>query len=396
MDGNFIPQNNDQNRMPQGQVNPGNPGQPSGPMGNAQAGGAYGQGGPTGNAQTGGAYGQGGPTGNAQAGGAYGQGGMNGAGGFNPGPDPRQVQAEIKKTRHSWEVPMYIISILAGVLGVGLALLQFLLDGDMMSGITEAIDSGSLDVPGPLLFVLLTFGMSILAIVSGITMIILTLLYIIIILYQLYADQMCYSVKVSEKNYPEIYKKVQEFSMLLGMKRPPEVYVQQMNGQLNAYTSWVFGKPYIQLNAEIVDVAYLEHKDPESVYFIMAHEFGHAYLHHVQLKYIFWSFFANFLPVIGPFVIMPLLSRAREYSADRVAQALMPAYKGEEAMLLLIGGRHTYKYLDVNDYLQRINSDHNGMEHCARWFMNFLSSHPIMPFRIVALMDPRKKSGRMI
>jgi len=151
MDGNFIPQNNDQNRMPQGQVNPGNPGQPSGPMGNAQAGGAYGQGGPTGNAQTGGAYGQGGPTGNAQTGGAYGQGGMNGAGGFNPGPNPRQVQAEIKKTRHTWEVPMYIISILAGVLGVGLALLQFLLDGDMMSGITEAIDSGSLDVPGPLL-----------------------------------------------------------------------------------------------------------------------------------------------------------------------------------------------------------------------------------------------------
>ena len=124
MDGNFIPQNNDQNRMPQGQVNPGNPGQPAGPMGNAQ---------------TGGAYGQGGPTGNAQAGGAYGQGGMNGAGGFNSGPDPRQVQAEIKKTRHSWEVPMYIISIMAGVLGVGLALLQFLLDGDMMSGITEAI-----------------------------------------------------------------------------------------------------------------------------------------------------------------------------------------------------------------------------------------------------------------
>ncbi len=325
-------------------------------------------------------------------------GGYNGPGGpTGPvGPTPKQVQDEIKRTRHTWEVPMYIISIVAGMMGVGMALLQFLLDGDMMAGISEILESGSLDIPGPLLFVLLTFGMSMLAIISGVTMIVLTLVYIIIVLYQLYADQMSYSVKVSEKNYPEIYRKAQEFTMLLGMKKQPEIYVQQMNGQLNAYTSWVFGKPYIQLNAEIVDVAYLEHKDLESVYFIMAHEFGHAYLHHVQLKYLFWSFFANFLPVIGPFIILPLLSRAREYSSDRVAQALMPNNNGVEAMLLLIGGRHTYKYLDADDYLERIKNDHNAIEYFARWCTNFLSTHPIMPFRIEALRDVRKRNGRMI
>ena len=392
MEENFIPQGNNRNML-----NQGNPAGQNGPVNqgySANQGNPAGQGGPMnqgGPVNQGYSANQGNPAGRS---GPMNQGNPGNRGPM--GPDPGQVQSQIKRTRHTWEVPMYIISILAGIVGVGLALLQFLLDDEMINGITEAIDSGSLDIPGPLLVALLTFGMSVLAIISGVTMVVLTLIYIIVILYQLYADQMSYSVKVSEKNYPEIYKKVQEFSMLLGMRKPPEVYVQQMNGQLNAYTSWVFGKPYIQLNAEIVDVAYLEHKDLDSVYFIMAHEFGHAYLHHVQLKYIFWSFFANFLPVLGPFIIMPMLSRAREYSADRVAQALMPAYKGEEAMLLLMGGRHTYKYLDVNDYLERINSDHNSLEHCARWFMNFLSTHPIMPFRIVALMDPQKKNGRML
>lgn len=326
--------------------------------------------------------------------------------GFTPGsmyPPPRTpqtVRAEIKRTRHKKEVPLYILLILLGFIAVGVILYQETqgegILAELRSLIEEFLADGISGLEGTDLstvvgIVLLTIGL-----IFGIGSLIALVVIMLAAMYSIYADQMSYSIRVSERNFPEIYAKVKEYTWLLGLRKEPEVYVQQMNGELNAFTAWVPGKAFIQLNAEIVDLAYMEHKDFEPVYFTMAHEMGHIYLHHVQIYYTIWAILANFIPVIGSNVLIPALSRSREYSSDRVAQALTGGVGQEDCMMLLAAGRHAYKYVDTGDYLRNITANHNAIERFARWCTNLVASHPIMPFRVRAILDPSKKSGRLL
>lgn len=124
-------------------------------------------------------------------------------------------------------------------------------------------------------------------------------------------------------------------------------------------------------------------------------EFGHLYLHHVQIYYNFWSSLAVVIPVAGKYFLAPLLSRAREYSADRVAQALTGEC-GTETMMFITAGRHIYKYTNAEDYMAWVNKDKNFIEKFARFVKNMLSSHPVTPFRTKAILDPTQKSGRLL
>lgn len=40
--------------------------------------------------------------------------------------------------------------------------------------------------------------------------------------------------------------------------------------------------------------------------------------------------------------------------------------------------------------------NHNAIEQFARWYTNLAASHPIMSFRVRAILDPSKKSGRLL
>ena len=308
---------------------------------------------------------------------------------------PESVQAEIKRTRHKKEIPLYIICSIAGIIGVIVQMYRSAKDDGFVDQLKDMVLDVSKDTytAAQVLKVLL----GVMGFVFGVGAVIFLICVLIVNLYKIYGEQMAYSIRVSEDNFPELYAKVKEFSYLLGIKEP-EVYVQQQNGIINAFTCWVPGKAFIQLNAEIVDVAYMEHKDQDVVNFVMAHEFGHIALHHVQIMYTIWSVLVMFVPVLGQFVLGPMLSRSREYSADRVGQALMEYDKQaqRDCMMLLATGRHVYKYMDADKYLENITADHNAVERIARWVINFMASHPIMPYRTKAILDPEKKSGKLL
>ena len=296
---------------------------------------------------------------------------------------PAGVQAEIKKTRHKKEVPLYVFLIIVGLIACTVLVLRDVQGDGLLVEIREFLsdlpDLSSRDPES-----IMQLAIVILSLVFGTGAIALMIIVSLYQMFRTYADQMSYSIRVSEKNYPEIYQKVREYTRLLGWKKEPEVYVQQMNGALNAFTCWVPGKVFVQLNAEIVDIAYMEHKDFDTIFFVMAHEFGHAYLHHVQLYYSFWSMLASFIPFLGSNILLPMLSRSREYSADRVAQALTGGVAQEDCMMLLGAGRHSYKYVDTQSYISEIMAHY------------LLASHPIMPYRVQAILDPYKRSGRLL
>ncbi len=320
---------------------------------------------------------------------------------FNPPPrTPKSVKEELRKTRHKKEVPLYILLIILGFIAVGVIIYQEIQgEGilvELRDLIEEFLQEGVSGLEGTDLSTVVGIVVLVISLIFGIGSLIALVVLMLAAMYSIYADQMSYSIRVSERNFPEIYAKVKEYTWLLGLRKEPEVYVQQMNGQLNAYTAWVPGKAFIQLNAEVVDLAYMEHKDFEPVFFILAHEMGHISLHHVQIYYAIWPILANFIPVIGSNILLPALSRSREYSCDRVAQALTGGVGQEDCMMLLTAGRHAYKYVDTREYLGNIMAGHNFIERFARWCTNLIASHPIMPFRVQAILDPSKKSGRLL
>ena len=102
-----------------------------------------------------------------------------------------------------------------------------------------------------------------------------------------------------------------------------------------------------------------------------------------------------FFPAVGQLFYLGL-QRAREYSADRVAQALTGGKAELETMMMLSAGRHAYKYMDAEDYVERINENNRALERFARWCINFASTHPIHPYRGRAILDPEKRSGRLL
>ena len=190
------------------------------------------------------------------------------------------------------------------------------------------------------------------------------------------------SVKITLRNFPEIYSLIESYAWRLGMKQVPDAYIVQQSGVLNAFSAYLFKKQYIEINSEIFEVAYREHQDIDALAFIIAHEMSHIYYGHATLHYNVPIWFSMNFPIVGA-----IASRTREYSCDRLAQHL--TYNdGLEAMFLLMVDRHLYKMVDKQDYLDNAVKESGFF----MWLLNFFASHPIMPKRVLALAR-REGSG---
>lgn len=136
-------------------------------------------------------------------------------------------------------------------------------------------------------------------------------------LYIYYAYIRSMSLRITEHNFPELYERIAKYAKMLCMKEIPRVYVMQSNGVLNAFSTFIYKKQYIEINSEIFEAAYREHHDIDSVSFVIAHELAHIYYGHATLHYNLPIWFSMRIPLFGS-----IASRAREYSADRLAQRI--------------------------------------------------------------------------
>lgn len=177
---------------------------------------------------------------------------------------------------------------------------------------------------------------------------------------------------------------IEGYAGKLGMKQAPKAYVMQWGGALNAFSSFLFKKQYIQINAEIFEVAYREHQDMASLGFVIAHEMAHIYYGHATLHYHLPIWFSTHIPLVGA-----IASRTREYSADRLAQRISGT-DGVEAMFMLAVDRHLYKMVDREDYLREAE----GQRGFFVWLVNLLADHPVLCKRVRAL-DAWEGSGEL-
>lgn len=210
-----------------------------------------------------------------------------------------------------------------------------------------------------------------------------TCIAFVIGLYAYFAVYKTNSVRITERNFPEVYYTIDFYSKKLGIKTP-KAYIMQQNGVLNAFSTFLIRKQWIMINAEVFEVAYREHQDKQALNFIIAHELAHIYYKHSTFFYNLCILFSKAIPIVGTNA-----SRAREYSCDRLAQRLTGS-DGLDSMLMLTIDRHLYKMVDKNDYLYEMSQQRGFFV----WLMNLLSTHPIMSKRVIALVEGRG-SGKL-
>lgn len=216
-------------------------------------------------------------------------------------------------------------------------------------------------------------------------LIIFTFIAIPFIVSYAYAQYRSMSVRITKNTYPEIYAIVEEYAQKLGMKRVPKVYMVQGNGVLNAFSSFIPFRQYIEIYADLLEVGYREYHDMDTIRFVIAHEMGHIYYKHATMHYYYAMLFSNVIPVLSQ-----TASRTREYSCDRLAQ-LLSGSDGIDAMMALTAGIHLYKQVDKEDYIEHAKSVKGLFVFCY----NLVCDHPIMTKRVIALADPEKKSGKL-
>lgn len=205
----------------------------------------------------------------------------------------------------------------------------------------------------------------------------LTLLLFPLVLNIFYASYRSMAIRITPKNFPEVYRLIEQYAERIGLKKVPPAYIMQQNGILNAFSAFIFRKQYIEIAADLFEVAYREHKDMNALGFVIAHELAHIRLKHATFGYNIWILFSNSIPILGS-----TASRAREYSCDRLAQKVT-GESGLEAMAALMAGKHLYKDVDIEDYLEQAKE----VRGFCVWCYNLSCSHPVMTKRMRALAD---------
>jgi len=197
-------------------------------------------------------------------------------------------------------------------------------------------------------------------------------------------------VKVGPQQFSEIYEAVKHLSGRLGMHKQPDVFVITGHGLLNAFATRLVFRRIIVVYSDLAE-ALIEGRDQKQLLAVLSHELGHQALGHTRLiEWFFWP--GKTVPFLGSG-----LSRAREYSCDRVMKSLIADNQVcEKALIKLAAGGFLGSKTDIEVYLNQ-RKEEGGF---FAWLSEKLSTHPHLPNRIIAvrkygaLEHPGKNGGQ--
>ncbi len=201
-------------------------------------------------------------------------------------------------------------------------------------------------------------------------------------------------IRITDKQYPRVYRMVESISKKLGITMP-DLYIE-MNREPNAYT---YGNKKVFIT---VTSGLLECFADDELYAVLAHECGHIacqhVLYHTMGMFILdggilgVSFLENSL--IAKLITTPLKMafynwlRCSEFSADRAAVACCDGAKPVvTAMMRLAGGSaHFDKELDVDVFVEQA-TEYKGLIEQSKsnklmeYLMNWRGIHPLLSVR---------------
>lgn len=146
------------------------------------------------------------------------------------------------------------------------------------------------------------------------------------------------AVLLSQAQLPDLRARFEDCCKRLGIEEPPEAYVMQGGGMLNAFATRFLGRNYVVLLSDIVDAM---DGHPDGVNFYFGHELGHIRRHHLT---------GNLLR--APVLWLPLLgaaySRAKESTCDRHGRACCSSPESAaRALVALAAGAERWKQVDL-------------------------------------------------
>lgn len=177
-------------------------------------------------------------------------------------------------------------------------------------------------------------------------------------------------VRLSDNQFPGVYKKVLDICNAMEIKHIPEIYVIESGGLLNAFATKTFKKNIVILYSDIFDLINSGNNDELS--FIIAHELAHVKRRHVA-KHMF-ILPAMWIPSLGNAYL-----RACEYTSDRIAAFYISNLEASmNALTILAIGKTLYDKVNRNEYLQQ-NKNEKGL---FNKLAEKSSTHPSLPKRI--------------
>lgn len=177
-------------------------------------------------------------------------------------------------------------------------------------------------------------------------------------------------VKLTEKQFPGIYFRAKKIGFDMGVKDLPDIFIMQSGGALNAFATAFFGRKFLVLYSEIVEISKEGHED--ELDFIIAHELAHIKRNHITKQMLILP--ALWIPFLGN-----AYSRACEYTCDRMAAAYMNSSEGAtNALAVLAVGKRLFVDMNMIEYIQSAKSESGFFI----WLSQVLSTHPPLPKRI--------------
>jgi Zn-dependent protease with chaperone function len=105
------------------------------------------------------------------------------------------------------------------------------------------------------------------------------------------------AVEISQAQFPDLYAQFTECCRRLRIETPPQAYIVNGNGILNAFATKFLRTQYVVLTSDVVDAM---HGNAEGLRFYMGHELGHLRMKHISKQLLRWP--ALWLPLLAPLI----------------------------------------------------------------------------------------------
>lgn len=180
-------------------------------------------------------------------------------------------------------------------------------------------------------------------------------------------------IRISEKQFPDVYERVVSLSTEMGLKNVPDMFVIHSEGAFNAFATRFLGRNMVVIYSEVFELA--RERGEAELDFIIAHELSHVKRRHVWKNILIMP--AQFIPFLSQ-----AYSRSCEYTCDREAAYYIQNGDAAKRALTILGvGKTLYTEVNEDAYLEQIHTESN----VAVWLSEVLSSHPLLPKRIQAV-----------
>ncbi len=185
-------------------------------------------------------------------------------------------------------------------------------------------------------------------------------------------------VRLSEDQFPELYLQYLECCKKLGILNPPEAYILQGDGLVNAFATRFLGRNFVIVLTDTIDAM---RKHPDGINFYFGHELGHIKQGHLTGH--FWRMPVLWLPLIGA-----AYARAQEYTCDMHGRACCDnPESAARALSVLAAGGEKWKTINLVQYARQTMQNRGFLPDLHE----LLSGYPWLTKRVARTLKPGTK-----